>query len=185
MSLLRFFERGRLREQGKNVDDEKMAKENLLRISFVQDARRFQRNKTCDTGNTDELRRSCYSDTCKSQDLSHATGRHRKLTSARRMIMFAYPPNTIDERLDMQTLRLRADPPAGNVDSHNIVCSWCAQSPKGEATSGAILASGLYVCGTKGAKAGAMNPVLQKISTDNEKHEANCSSVRVHRWLFR
>ena len=54
---------------------------------------RFQRNKTCDTGNTDELRRSCYADRkknasthrCKTQDLSHATGTHRrKLTSARR-----------------------------------------------------------------------------------------------------
>ena len=41
-----------------------------------------------------------------------------------------------------------ADPPAGNVDSHIIVCSWCAQIPKGEATSGAILASRLSIHGT-------------------------------------
>ena len=36
------------------------------------------------------------------------------------------------------------------------------QIPKGEATSGAILASRLFTYGTKVAKAGVMNPVLQK-----------------------
>ena len=50
------------REQGNNVDDEQRRRKILLRISFVQDARRFQRNKTCEMGNTHELRRSCYSD---------------------------------------------------------------------------------------------------------------------------
>ena len=56
---------------------------------------------------------------------------------------------------------LRADLPAGNVDSHKIVCRWCAQIPKGEATSGAILASRLSIYGSQGARAGVMNPVLQ------------------------
>ena len=84
----------------------------------------------------------------------------------------------------------RADPPAGNVDLHNIVYSWCAQAhvsiqacdftdeyfqgqgigrisayhvPKGEATTGTILASLLSIYGTRGAKAGVMNPCVTKI----------------------
>ena len=55
-----------------------------------------------------------------------------------------------------------ADPPAGKVDSYNIVYSWRFQIPKGEATSEAIWASRLLTYDTKGARAGVMNPVLQK-----------------------
>ena len=73
-------------------------------------------------------------------------------------------------RADPETTEgLRADPPAGNVDFYNIVYSWCFQIPTGEATSGAILASRLFSYGTKGAKAGVMNPVLQKFSTSKEE----------------
>ena len=70
--------------------------------------------------------------------------------------MFAYPPSTRGRttgHADPETTEgLRADLPAGNVDSHNIVCSWCAHIAKGEATSGAILASRLAIHGTKRRK---------------------------------
>ena len=45
---------------------------------------------------------------------------------------------------------LRTDLPTGNVESHNFVCNWCAQIPKREATSGANLASRLFIYGTEG-----------------------------------
>ena len=80
----------------------------------------------------------------------------------------------------------RADPPPGNVDSYNIVYSWCIQIPKAEATSGAaILASRLFIYGTKVAKAGVMKPVLQIFSTGKEEHGAKGNAVRAHRWLLR
>ena len=78
------------------------------------------------------------------------------------------------------TKLLRADPLAFKVDAHNIVYSWCTQIPKGEATSGTILASRLITYGTKGAKAGVMNPVL----TSKEEHGAKGNAVRLHRWLL-
>ena len=47
------------------------------------------------------------------------------------------------------------------------------------------MASRLSTCGTKGARAGVMNPVLQKFSTSKEEHGAKGNAVRVHRWLFK
>ena len=90
---------------------------------------------------------------------------------------------------DVETTEgLRADPLAGNVDSNNIVCSWCAQAhvsihscdftngysqgqeidrillyriPKEGVTRGAILVSRLPIHGAMGARAEVMDSVLQ------------------------
>ena len=188
-------------------------------MSFIQDARRFQRDETCDMGNTDEFRCSCYSDRwknastyrCKSRDLFHATGRHRgNHTSAREItIMFTYLPSTGVERPAMQTPRQRKDFAQMLLAVKWIsttVCGWCARAhvpvrscgftngyfqgqeigrilqyhiPKGEATGGAMLASRLSVCGTKGTRAGVTNPVLQKFSACTEEHGAKGNSARV------
>ena len=44
----------------------------------------------------------------------------------------------------------------------------------------------VYLCMLqKGARAGVVNPVLQKISTGKEEHGAKGNAVRMHRWLFR
>ena len=51
--------------------------------------------------------------------------------------------------------------------------------PKGEATSGAMLASRLSIYGTLGARAEVMNPVSQKFSTSKEEHEAKGNTERV------
>ena len=77
---------------------------------------------------------------------------------------------------------LRTDSPAGDVDSHNIVCSWCAQAHvsihacdftngyfqgeeidrislyrmPAEGTCGSILASRVPIHGTKGARRGLL-----------------------------
>ena len=108
---------------------------------------------------------------------------------------------------DLETTEgLCADPPAGNVDSHKIVCSWCAQAhvsihscdftngyfqgqeidvislyhiTKGEATSGVILLSLLSIYGTKSVRAGVMNLVLQKFLTSKDEHGAKGHTVRV------
>ena len=122
MSPFCFFKRGWptcVEEMRKTVDDEKWRRTILLRTSFVQDARRFQRNNTCDTGNTDELRRSCYSDRwksasthrCKSQKSLPCNGETQTETHICEeiMIMFAYPTGTRVERPDMQTPRQRKD----------------------------------------------------------------------------
>ena len=101
---------------------------------------------------------------------------------------------------------LCSDPFTGKVDFHNTVCAWCAQAhvhlhscdstngysqgqeidrillyriPKGQAANGAILASRLSTYGTKGARAGVMNPALQMFSTSKEEHGAMGNTVRV------
>ena len=101
---------------------------------------------------------------------------------------------------------LCADPFTGKVDFHINVCGWCAQAhvpihsrdfangyfqgqeivqillyhiPKGEATSGAMLASRLSIYGTMGARAEVTNPVSQKFSTSKEEHEAKGNTERV------
>ena len=56
---------------------------------------------------------------------------------------------TTRHALSETTEGLRADLLISNVDSYNIVYSWCIQIPKGEAMSGAILASRLFIYGTK------------------------------------
>ena len=86
-----------------------------------------------------------------------------------------------------------------DVDWHNIVCSWCAQAhvsihscdftdgyfqgqeadrillyriPEEGVTSGAILAPRVPVYDTKGARAEAMNSVLQKFLVGKEEHKS-------------
>ena len=121
--------------------------------------------------------------------------------------VFAKHKGRTTSHADLETTEgLCADPPAGNEDSHNVVHSWCAQVhvsihscdftngyfqgreigqislyhiPKGEATCGAILASRLSIHGTKGARAGVMNTVLQKFSTCKEQHGGKGNTVRV------
>ena len=100
---------------------------------------------------------------------------------------------------------LRADPPAGNVDSQNIFFSRYAQAhvpihssdftngysqgqeidrillypiPK-EVTSGAILVSRLPINGTMGARAEVTNSVLQNVLVGKEEHRAKDNIERV------
>ena len=67
---------------------------------------------------------------------------------------------------------LRADPPTNNVDSHTVVCSWCTQIPRVDATSGSILPSRLSICGAKAQELESRSPCYKKIPKNKEEHGA-------------
>ena len=103
--------------------------------------------------------------------------------------MFAYPPSTRVERLDMQTLRQRKDfaqifPLVMWIPTKSFAVG-AHKFRKERLRVEQFWASGLSTYGTKGARAGVMNPVLQKFSTSKEEHGAKGNAMRVHRWLFR
>ena len=67
------------------------------------------------------------------EDLSHAMGRHRQNAHLRRDTDHVSVPAKYKIRLvecgNFETTQgLRTDSPAGDVDSHHIVCSWYAQA---------------------------------------------------------
>ena len=124
--------------------------------------------------------------------------------------MFAYLQGTKVDWLVMETSRQRKGfaqiPPAGNVDSHNIFCSWSAEAhvsihscdftngysqgqeinrillyrvPNEGATRGAILISRLSIYGTMGVRSEVMNSVLQKFLVGKEEHKAKDITERV------
>ena len=102
--------------------------------------------------------------------------------------MVAYPPSTRVERQDMQTLRQRMDfaqilPLVMWIPTKLFAVGVHKFRKKRQRVE--QLALRLFIYGTKGARAGITNLVLQKFSTCKEEHGAKGNAVRVHRWFIR